>query len=148
MNEAAIEEEEEEEEAEDEMLLADKKKTRQRPKKKSKAQPATSPARPMRSAKTALLTAQYSFHHPWLLQVKIGALKKALTEGYDGTVMILDTGCAKAMCSRYAFQHMNQVLSDDQVELLPDASTFNFANGQQALAKRSAESGSHTSHLC
>ena len=61
--------------------------------------------------------------------------KEALSEGSDGTVMILDTGCMKAMCSRYAFHHMKQGLSDDQVELSLDASTFNFSNGQQALAR-------------
>ena len=40
------------------------------------------------------------------------------------------------MLEQYAaFHDMKPGLSDDQVELLPDASTFNFANGQQALAR-------------
>ena len=30
---------------------------------------------------------------------------------------------------------MRQGLSEDRVELLPDSSTFNFANGQKALAR-------------
>ena len=49
--------------------------------------------------------------------------------------MILDIGCTKAMCSRHAYLLMRQGLSEDQVELLPDSSTFNFANGQKALAR-------------
>ena len=53
----------------------------------------------------------------------------------DGTSMILDTGCTKAMCSRHAYLLMRQGLSEDRVELLPDSSTFNFANGQKALAR-------------
>ena len=47
----------------------------------------------------------------------------------DGTSMILDTGCTKAMCSRRAYLLMRQGLSEDRVELLPDSSTLNFANG-------------------
>ena len=53
----------------------------------------------------------------------------------DGTSMILDTGCTKAMCSRHAYLLMRQGLSEDRVELLPDSSTFNFANGQKSLAR-------------
>ena len=49
--------------------------------------------------------------------------------------MILDTGRTKAMCSRHAYLLMRQGLSEDRVELLPDSSTFNFANGQKALAR-------------
>ena len=49
--------------------------------------------------------------------------------------MILDTGCTKAMCSRHAYLLMREGLSEGQVELLPDSSTFNFANGQKALAR-------------
>ena len=41
----------------------------------------------------------------------------------------------KAMCSRHAYLLMRQGLSEDRVELLPDSSTFNFANGQKALAR-------------
>ena len=52
----------------------------------------------------------------------------------DGTSMILDTGCTKAMCSRHAYLLMREGLSEGQVELLPDSSTFNFANGLKALA--------------
>ena len=50
--------------------------------------------------------------------------KEAASEDSDGTVVILDAGCRKAMCG----------LSNGQVKLLPDSSTFNFANAQQALA--------------
>ena len=53
----------------------------------------------------------------------------------DGTSMILDTGCTKAMCSRHAYLLMREGLSEGQVKLLPDSSTFNFANGQKALAR-------------
>ena len=56
-------------------------------------------------------------------------------EAEDGTSMILDTGCTKAMCSRHAYLLMREGLSEGQVELLPDSSTFNFANGQKALAR-------------
>ena len=49
--------------------------------------------------------------------------------------MILDTGCTKAMCSRHAYLLMREGLSEGRVELLPDSSTFNFANGQKALAR-------------
>ena len=68
---------------------------------------------------------------------KSGALKaKGIQEEVEnGTSMILDTGCKKAMCSRHAYLLMRQGLSEDRVELLPDSSTFNFANGQKALAR-------------
>ena len=39
------------------------------------------------------------------------------------------------MCSRHAYLLMREGLSEGQVELLPDSSTFNFANGQKALAR-------------
>ena len=41
------------------------------------------------------------------------------------------------MCSRHACAYllMRQGLSEGQVELLPDASALNFANGQKALAR-------------
>ena len=38
------------------------------------------------------------------------------------------------MCSRHAYLLMRQALSKGQVELLPDSSTFNFANCQKVLA--------------
>ena len=41
-------------------------------------------------------------------------------EDDDGTDMILDTGCTKAMCRRHAYLLMRQDLSKGQVELLPD----------------------------
>ena len=66
---------------------------------------------------------------------RLKGAKEAPHEGADATVMILDTACTKPICSRYAFRQLKQGLSDDQVELLPDASTFNFANGQEALAR-------------
>ena len=57
----------------------------------------------------------------------------------DGTSMILDTGCTKAMCSRHAYLMMRQGLSEGQVELLPDSSTFNFANGQKGFGEREVQ---------
>ena len=74
--------------------------------------------------------------------------KEALNEGSDGMVMILYTGCTKAMCSHSGFHHMKQGFSDDQVELLLDASTFNFAIGQQALARETRRIWFLRSHLC
>ena len=52
--------------------------------------------------------------------------KEVASEGSDGTVMILDTGCTKAMRSRHAFYHMKHGFSDNQVELMLDL--LNFAN--------------------
>ena len=72
-----------------------------------------------------------SYDQEWCLK---GA-KGIQEEVEDGTSMILDTGCTKAMCSRHAYLLMRQGLSEDRVELLPDSSTFNFANGQKALAR-------------
>ena len=74
----------------------------------------------------------------WFLLEMSGALKciqEAMQEGMDSTVMILDTGCTKAMCSRYAYHQMRNGFSGNQIELLPDSSALNFANGQQALAR-------------
>ena len=61
--------------------------------------------------------------------------KEVQGEDDEGTSMILDTGCTKAMCSRHAYLLMRPGLSEGQVELLPDSGTFNFANGQRALAR-------------
>ena len=64
--------------------------------------------------------------------------------------MILDTGCTKAMCSRHAYLLMREGLSEGQVELLPDSSTLNFANGQKALAREKCRIwfSCAVSHLC
>ena len=80
-----------------------------------------------------------SYDQEWCLK----GTKGIQEEVEDGTSMILDTGCTKAMCSRHAYLLMRQGLSEDRVELLPDSSTFNFANGQKALAR-----GSRMNHLC
>ena len=136
------EEEVEEEEIEDDALLADKKKRKRRPqaKKKGKPQPAGSAAHEAEAAVDddgfAYSAVSYplevvSYDHEWCLK---GA-KGIQEEVEDGTSMILDTGCTKAMCSRHAYLLMRQGLSEDRVELLPDSSTFNFANGQKALAR-------------
>ena len=55
----------------------------------------------------------------------------------ENTSMILGTGCTKAMrsASRTAFHRIKARLHSQNIEILPDASTLNFANGQQALAK-------------
>ena len=136
------EEEVEEEEIEDETLLVDKKKRKKRPqtKRKSKAQPAASTAHEAEAALDeegfAYSAVSYpleniSCDHEWCLK----GTKGIQEEVEDGTSMILDTGCTKAMCSRHAYLLMRQGLSEDRVELLPDSSTFNFANGQKALAR-------------
>ena len=136
------EEEVEEEEIEDDALLADKKKRKRKPqgKKKGKAQPAASTAHEAEAALDndgfAYSAVSYpleivSYDQEWCLK----GTKGIQEEVEDGTSMILDTGCAKAMCSRHAYLLMRQGLSEDRVELLPDSSTFNFANGQKALAR-------------
>ena len=136
------EEEVEEEEIEDDALLADKKKRKRRPqaKKKGKPQPAGSAAHEAEAAVDddgfAYSAVSYpleivSYDQEWCLK---GA-KGIQEEVEDGTSMILDTGCTKAMCSRRAYLLMRQGLSEDRVELLPDSSTFNIANGQKALAR-------------
>ena len=134
------EEEVEEEEIEDETLLVDKKKRKKRPqtKRKSKAQPAASTAHEAEAALdeegfaySAVSDLNISYDHEWCLK----GTKGTQEEVEDGTSMILDTGCTKAMCSRHAYLLMRQGLSEDRVELLPDSSTFNFANGQKALAR-------------
>ena len=71
-----------------------------------------------------------SLNSEWCLK----GTKEAQTKEDEGTIMILDTGCTKAMCSRHAYHYMKHGSSDGQVELLPDSSTFNFAHGQRALA--------------
>ena len=52
---------------------------------------------------------------------------------------ILDMGCTKAMRSRSAFHRMKAGLDDQNTEILPDASTFNFANGHRAAKMRTGE---------
>ena len=61
--------------------------------------------------------------------------KEATCSLSEDTSMILETGCTKAMCSRTALQNMKAGLHSQNIEILPDTSTFKFANGQQALAK-------------
>ena len=66
-----------------------------------------------------------------------GRPKEVQGEDDEGASMILDTGCAKAMCSRHAYLLMRQGLSEDQggyACAAADSSAFNFANGQRALA--------------
>ena len=53
----------------------------------------------------------------------------------EDTSTILDTGRTKAMRSRTALQKMKAGLHSRNIETLPDVTTFNFANGGQALAK-------------
>ena len=128
-----------EEEIEDDALLADKKKRKRKPptKKKGKPQPAGSAAHEAEAAVDDDGFAYSAVSYPleivssdqqWCLK---GA-KGVQEEVEDGTSMILDTGCTKAMCSRHAYL---LGLSEDRVELLPDSSTFNFAKGQKALAR-------------
>ena len=104
------EEEVEEEEIEDDALLADKKKRKRKPqaKKKGKPQPAASAAHEAEAAVDddgfACSAVSYpleivSYDQEWCLK---GA-KEVQEEVEDGTSMILDTGCTKAMCSRHAY---------------------------------------------
>ena len=90
--------------------------------------------------KMDLLTVQSPSPMTWSPQTRNSALKAPRPKGVqceddDGASMILDTGCTKAMCSRRAYLLMREDLSEGQVELLPDSSTFNFAKGQKALAR-------------
>ena len=133
------EEEVEEEEAEDDALLTDKKKRKRKPqaKKKSKPQPAGSAAHEADAAvdEDGFAYSAASFPCDIATSSQEWCLKKEVQgEDDEGTSMILDTGCTKAMCSRHAYLLMRQGLSEDQVELLPGPSAFNFANGQRALA--------------
>ena len=137
------EEEVEEEEIEDDALLADKKKRKRRPQGQEEGQGLNRQGPAAHEAEAAVdddgfaySAVSYplevvSYDHEWCLK---GA-KGIREEVEDGTSMILDTGCTKAMCSRHAYLLMRQGLSEDRVELLPDSSTFNFANGQKALAR-------------
>ena len=149
------EEEVEEEEIEDDALLSDKKKRKRRPqaKKKGKAQPATSAAHEADTAvdDDGFAYSAISFPYDMISSNKEWCFKGAKgvqEEVEDGTSMILDTGCTKAMCSRHAYLLMREGLSEGQVELLPDSSTFNFANGQKALAREKCRIWFSMSHLC
>ena len=135
-------EEIEDEEIEDDALLTDKKKRKRRPqaKKKGKPQPAESAAHEAEAAvdDDGFAYSAISFPYDMISSNKEWCLKgnKGVQEEVeDGTSMILDTGCTKAMCSRHAYLLMREGLSEGQVELLPDSSTLNFANGQKALAR-------------
>ena len=136
------EEEVGEEEIEDDALLADKKKRKRKPqaRKKGKAQPAGSAAHEAEAAVDEDGFAYSAVSLPydiissgpeWCLK----GTKGVQEEAEDGTSMILDTGCTKPMRSRHAYLFMRRDLSEDRVELLPDSTTFNFANGQRALAR-------------
>ena len=125
------EEEVEEEEIENDALLADKKKRKRKPqaKKKGKAQPAGSAAHEAEATvdEDGFAYSAVSFPYDIISSGPEWCLKGAKgvqEEVEDGTSMILDTGCTKAMCSRHAYLLMRQGLSEDRVELLPDSSTF------------------------
>ena len=103
------EEEVEEEEIEDDALLADKKKRKRRPqaKKKGKPQPAGSATHEAEAAvdDDGFAYSAISFPYDMISSSKKWCLKGAKgvqEEVEDGTSMILDTGCTKAMCSRLA----------------------------------------------
>ena len=80
-----------------------------------------------------------SYDQEWCLKVTKGVQE----EVEDGTSMILDTGCTKAMCSRHAYLLMRQGLSEDRVELLPDSSTFNFREWSEGLGEREVQKFSY-----
>ena len=131
-----------EEEIEDDALLTDKRKRKRRPqaKKKGKAQPTGSAAHEADTAvdDDGFAYSAISFPYDMISSNKAWCLKGAKgvqEEVEDGTSMILDTGCTKATCNRHAYLLMREGLFEGQVELLPDSSTFNFANGQKALAR-------------
>ena len=105
-----IAEEAEEEEAEDDALLSDKKKRKRKPqaKKKGKPQPSGSSAHEAEAAvdDDGFAYSAISFpydpvtsSHDWCLKGAKGVPDQA----DDGTSVILDTGCAKAMCSTHAY---------------------------------------------
>ena len=101
------EEEVEEEEIEDDALLTDKKKRKRRPqsKKKGKAQPAGSTAHEAEAAvdEDSFAYSAVSFPYDIISSGPEWCLKGAKgvpEEVEDGTSMILDTGCTKAMCSK------------------------------------------------
>ena len=136
-------------EAEDDALLTDKKKRKGKPqaRKKSKALRAGSSAREAEAAvdEDGFAYSTISFPYDMVSSKKdwwLKGTKGVQCEDDDGASMILDTGCTKAMCSRHAYLLMWEGLSEGQVGLLPDSSTFNFANGQKALAR------CRISHLC
>ena len=131
------EEEVEEEEIEDEALLSDKKKRKRKPqaKMKGKAQPAGSAANEADADvdDDGFAYSAVSFPYDTISSNKEWCLKGAKgvqEEVEDGTSMtwILD---APRLC-RHAYLLMRLGRS---VELLPDSSIFNFANGQKALAR-------------
>ena len=135
------EEEVEEEEIEDDALLSDKKKRKRKPqaKKKGRPQPAGSAAHEAEAVvdDDGFAYSAISFVYDMISSSKEWCLKGAKgvqEEVEDGASMILDIGCTKAMCS-HAYLLMRKALSEGQVELLPDSSTLNFANGQKALAR-------------
>ena len=149
--------EEEEEEAEDDALLAGKKKRKKRPqsRKKGKAQPTTSAAHDAEGvdddgfAYSAVVLPAHmaSQDDEWCLK---GA-KEAAGEDSDGTVMILDTGCTKAMCSRHAFYYMKHGLCDGQVEQWNCCRTRGpspLRMVSKLWRERSAEPGSPMIRLC
>ena len=136
------EEEVEEEEIEDDALLSDKKKRKRKPqaKKKGKAQPAGSAAHEANAAvdDDGFAYSAVSYPYDTVSSNKEWCLKGAKgveEEVEDGASMILDTGCTEAMCSRHAYLLMREGLSEGQVELLPDSSTFNLATGQKAFLR-------------
>ena len=88
---------------------------------------------------------EISSNKEWCLK---GA-KGVQEEVEDGTSMILDTGCAKAMCSRYAYLLMREGLSEGQVELYCQTPAhLTSQTARKPWQERIAESGSLMSHLC
>ena len=140
------EEEVEEEEIEDDALLSDKKKRKRRPqaKKKGKAQPAGSAAHEADAAvdDDGFAYSAVSFPYDMICSNKERCLKGAKgvqEEVEDGASTILDTGCTKAMRSRYACLLMREGLSEGQVELLPDSSTLQLRKRPKSFGEKEVQ---------
>ena len=75
----------------------------------------------------------FNMQKNWLGQTERTHTRTLLRNAHLNTITVTKT-CSH-MCSRHAYLLMRQGLSEDRVELLPDSSTLNFANGQKALAR-------------
>ena len=149
-------EEVEEEEIEDDALLADKRKRKRKPqaKKKGKPQPAGSAAHEAEAAVDddgfAYSAVSYpleivAYDQEWCLK---GA-KGIQEEVEDGTSMILDTGCTKAMCSRHAYLLMrDKGYPETECNYCQTQVRSTSQMVRRLWRERSAEFGSPTNHLC
>ena len=97
----------------------------------------------MRSTRRALPTVSCSYMIPWFLLEM-----EAVQEGMDSTVMILDTGCTKAMCSRVAYRQMRTVYPGTRSSCSWTPAPSTLPMDSRLWQERGAECGFHISHLC